>query len=173
MKKQKRFMDFNHRLDKSVANCKKKCKCGHTKVVPYSTKYEYLICNWCGRRLYFDDAKQKEYDDKVAKNEFMFKLNKCLDQSKEDINKDINKDMKKGRAIDKKKLKRRYFKNNSEYFTFCKNMTVQIYIVDTTSSKSGKIIVYYGAKLGRPPKNKLTKEEYNKRKRHYRNRYNK
>ena len=171
MKKQKRFIDFNQRLDNAVADCKKKCKCGHTKVVPYSTKYEYLICNWCGGRLYFDDAKQKEYDDKVAKNEFMFKLNKCLDQAKEDINKAMRKD----RVIDKKKLKRRYFKNNSDYFTFCKNMTVQIYIVDTTSSKSGKIIVYYGAKLGRPPKNKnkITQEEYNKRKRHYRNRYNK
>ena len=101
----------------------------------------------------------------------MFKLNKCLDQAKEDI----NKAMRNGRVIDKKKLKRKYFKNNSDYFKFCKNMTVQIYIVDTTSSKSGKIIVYYGAKLGRPPKNKnkLTQEEYNKRKRHYRNRYNK
>ena len=158
-------------MDIAVADYKKKCKCGHTKVVPYSTKYEYLICNWCRGRLYFDDAKQKEYDDKIAKNEFMFKLNKCLDQAKENI----NKDMRKGRVIDKKKLKRRYFKNYSDYFTFCKNMTVQIYIVDTTSSKSGKIVVYYGAKLGRPPKNKnkLTQEEYDKRKRHYRNRYNK
>ena len=78
-------------------------------------------------------------------------------------------------SIDKKKLKRKCFKNNSDYFKFCKNMTEQIYIVGTTSSKSGKIVVYYGAKLGRPPKNKnkLTQEEYNKRKIHYRNRYKK
>ena len=170
MKKQRKFMDFNQRLDDAIADCKRKCKCGHIMLVPYSSKHEYIICNWCGGRLYFDDAKQKEYDDKIAKNEFMFKLNKCLDQAKENI----NKDMRKGRVIDKKKLKRRYFKNYSDYFTFCKNMTVQIYIVGTTSSKSGKIVVYYGAKLGRPPKNKnkLTQEEYDK-KRHYRNHYNK
>ena len=163
-------MDFNHRLDKALGDYKKKCKCGHTKVVPYSTKYEYLICNWCGGRLYFDDAKQKEYDNKVAKNEFMFKLNKCLDQSKEDT----NKAMRKSRVIDKKKLKRRYFNNNAEYFNFCKNMTIQVYIVDTTS-KSGKIVVYYGARLGRPPKNKkkITPEEYNKRTKYYGNNYNK
>ena len=171
MKKQSRFMDFNQRLDNAVANCKKKCRCGHTMLVPYSSKHEYVICSLCGGRLYFDDAKQKEYNDKVAKNEFMFKLNKCLNQAK----KDISKTMDKGRVTDKKKLKRKYFKSNSDYFKFCKNMSVQIYIVDTTSSKSGKIIVYYGAKLGRPPKNKnkLTQEEYNKRKRHYRNRYKK
>lgn len=171
MKKQSRFIDFNQRLDNAVANCKKKCKCGHTRVVPYSSKYEYVICSCCGGRLYFDDAKQKEYDDKVAKNEFMFKLNKCLNQAK----KDISKTMDKGRVIDKKKLKRKYFKNNTDYFKFCKDITIQIYIVDTTSSKSGKIIVYYGKKLGRPPKNKnkLIQEEYNKRKRHYRNCYNK
>ena len=162
MKKQSRFIDFNQKLDIAVADCKKKCKCGHIMLVPYSSKHEYVICNWCGGRLYFDDAKQKEYDDKVAKNEFMFKLNKCLNQAK----KDISKIMYKGRVIDKKKLKRKYFKNNADYFTFCKDVTIQIYIVDTTSSKSGKIIVYYGAKLGRPPKNKnkLTQEEYDKKK---------
>ena len=167
MKKQSRFIDFNQQLDNAVEKCKKKCKCGHTKVVPYSSKYEYLICSWCGGRLYFDEAKQKEYDDEVAKNDFMFKLNKCLNKDENEINNNNNK----RKLINKKKLKRRYFKNNSDYFTFCKNMTVQIYIVDTTSSKSGKIIVYYGTKLGRPPKtkNKLTQEKYNKRKRHYRN----
>ena len=171
MKKQRKFMDFNQRLDDAISDCKKKCKCGHTMLVPYSSKHEYVICSWCGGRLYFNNDKQKEYDKKVAKNDFMFKLNKCLEQTKKDISKTMDKD----RVINKKKLKRRYFKNRADYFTFCKNMTVQIYIVDTTSSKSGKIIVYYGAKLGRPPKNKnkLTQEEYNKRKRHYRNRYNK
>lgn len=141
MKKQNKFMDFNQRLDNAVANCKKKCKCGHTRVVPYSSKHEYVICSWCGGRLYFDDAKQKEYDKKVAKNDFMFKLNKCLDQAK----KDISETMRKGRVIDKKKLKRKYFKNNADYFTFCKDVTIQIYIVDTTS-KTGKIVVYYTMK---------------------------
>ena len=86
MKKQSRFIDFNQQLDNAVEKCKKKCKCGHTKVVPYSSKYEYLICNWCGGRLYFDDAKQKEYDDEVAKNDFMFKLNKCLNKDENEIN---------------------------------------------------------------------------------------
>ena len=149
MRKQSRFIDFNQQLDNAVEKCKKKCKCGHTKVVPYSSKYEYLICSWCGGRLYFDDAKQKEYDDEVAKNDFMFKLNKCLNKDENDINKNNNK----RKLINKKKLKRRYFNNNIDYFKFCKKGTMKIYIVDT-SNKSGKIVVYYGPKLGRPSKNK-------------------
>ena len=91
MKKQNKFIDFNQRFDNAIANCKKRCKCGHTRAVPYSSKYEYVICSWCGGRLYFDDAKQKEYDKRVAKNDFVFKLNKCLDQAKKDINKTMKK----------------------------------------------------------------------------------
>ena len=55
------------------------------------------------------------------------------------------------------------------------NLVGQEFVAQTlkNSIKSGKIVVYYGARLGRPPKNKLTQEEYNKRKRHYRNHYNK
>lgn len=169
MKKQKRFMDFNQRLDNALANNKRKCKCGHTRVVPYSNKFDYIICDWCGSRLYFDIAKQKEYDKLVAKNEFMFKLNKCLNKAKNNK----NENMRKKKMIDKRKLKRKYFNNSADYFTFCKDVTVQIYIVDT-NSKQGKIVVYYGSKLGRPCKNekKITPEEYDKRRRHYKPRYN-
>ena len=112
MRKQSRFIDFNQQLDNAVEKCKKKCKCGHTKVVPYSSKYEYLICSWCGGRLYFDDAKQKEYDDEVAKNDFMFKLNKCLNKDENEIKNNNSK----RKLINKKKLKRRYFNKNIDYF---------------------------------------------------------
>ena len=81
----------------------------------------------------------------------MFKLNKCLNKDENDINKNNNKH----KLINKKKLKRRYFNKNIDYFKFCKKGTMKIYIVDT-SNKSGKIVVYYGPKLGRPPKNKKT-----------------
>lgn len=143
--KNKRFIDHNQRLDNAVANLKKKCKCGHTRVVPYSSKYEYVICTWCGSRLYHDDLKQKEYDKKVAKNNFIYNLNKCIEKSKEE-----NKPMKKKRIIDKNKLKKRYFSNNADYFTFCNKIDITIYIVEYT--QAGKIKVYYGARLGRPKK---------------------
>lgn len=158
MKKQKKFIDFNQRLDNAVANCKKKCKCGHTKVVPYSSKYEYILCSWCGGRLYFDDDKQKEYDDRVAKNDFVFNLNKCLEKR----NKQMDEKEKKSRTINKKNLKRKYFKSNNEYFKFCNKPSIKIYFVYFIE-KSGNIAVYYGARLGRPPKNRKRNMETFKR----------
>ena len=145
MKKQSRFIDFNQRLDIAVADCKKKCKCGHTKVVPYSTKYEYLICNWCGGRLYFDDAKQKEYDDKVDKEEFKYRLNKTIEKTNKKV-----EPMKRKRQINTSKIKKKTFKSNTDYFKFCNNINVTIYIVEYTDK--GKIRIYYGAKVGRPKK---------------------
>ena len=48
-------------------------------------------------------------------------------------------------------------KTNEEYLVFCKDSKIQIYIVDTKSSKTGNIIVYYGAKMGRPKKDNSIK----------------
>lgn len=164
MKKDK-CIDYNQKLDNALACCKRKCKCGHTKVVPFSIKRDYVLCGWCGSRIYFEEEKQQKYDEKVAKDNFIFQLNKVIQRNQE------KKKMKKDRVVDKSKLKKKYFKNNSDYFAFCKDVTVQIYIVDTTS-KTGKIIVYYGAKLGRPRKNinRATPDQYRKRK-YYKNPY--
>lgn len=163
MDKRKKYIDWYQRVDDVTAKLKKKCKCGHSKIVPYSSKYEYLICNWCGRRLYYDDEKQKEYDKKVAKENFMFNLKKYINEEEE-------KNMLKENIMNKKCLKRKYFKNNADYFDFCKNVKVQIYIVDTTSSKTGNIIVYYGNKLGRPKKTENVKP-IKRRYKYYKNPY--
>lgn len=146
MENKKRYIDYNQRLDYVCAELKKKCRCGHTQIVPMSSKREYVLCKWCNARLYWDDNKQQEYNKKVAKDNFIFNLKKCIkDKEKES--------MLREEIMNKKNLKRKYFKNNADYFNFCKDVKIQIYIVDTTSSKSGNIIVYYGTKLGRPKKN--------------------
>lgn len=166
MKKQKKFIDFNQRLDNAIADCKKKCKCGHTKIVPYSSKYDYILCSWCGGRLYFDDNKQKEYDDRVAKNDFVFKLNKCLEKRNIQKNNNDNEKEKENKTINKKKLKRKYFKSNNEYFKFCNKPTIKIYFVYFIE-KTGNIAVCYGARLGRPPKNRKRNIETFKRRSSY------
>ena len=148
--KKKKYIDWYQKVDDVTACLKKECKCGHRKLVPYSSKYEYVLCNWCGARLYYDDNKQQEWDKKVAKENFIFNLNKCIEE------KNIE-DMLIDKIRNKKNLKRKYFKTNEEYLVFCKDSKIQIYIVDTKSSKTGNIIVYYGAKMGRPKKDNSIK----------------
>lgn len=156
--KNNKYIDWNQRLDEAVSHLKKKCKCGHTKIVPYSNKRGYVLCNWCGSRLYRDDKKQKEYDKRVNKAEFCYNIRKAVEKKEEHEN-------KKRRILEKKNLKRKYFKNNKDYFKFCKNVSIKIYLVDTTT-KSGNIVVYYGARLGRPPKNTNELDEYKNYKTH-------
>ena len=84
-RKNKKFIDWNQRMDNVLTDLKKRCRCGHTKVVPKSKKFEYVLCNWCGGRLYYDDAKQKEYEEKVDKEEFKYKLNKTIEKTNKKV----------------------------------------------------------------------------------------
>ena len=81
---------------------------------------------------------------------------------KERENKEL-REKKRSTRLNRKNMKKRYFKSNTEYFKFCDRIDITIYIVDTT--KADKIVVWYGAKLGRPKKNnsKPTPKEYRKR----------
>ena len=65
-RKNKKFIDWNQKMDNVLTDLKKRCRCGHTKLVPKSNKFEYVLCNWCGGGWYYDDAKQKEYEEKVV-----------------------------------------------------------------------------------------------------------
>ncbi len=65
-------------FESSINNLKKKCKCGHTQLVPRKKSSEYSLCTHCHGRLYPDDKKQKEYNYKRDKEEFMFQLRKVL-----------------------------------------------------------------------------------------------
>lgn len=141
----KKYIDAYQKLDDKLSHLKKTCKCGHTQIVPVSSRYEYVLCKYCGTRLYRDNKKQREYDKKVRKNDFVYKLNKCLKY----LNKDVTKTDK--RIVNKDKLKKKYFDNNFQYFNFSKKPNITIYIV--TKTDSGRIKVYYGPKKGRPRKN--------------------
>ena len=103
--KNKKYIDWNQRLDEAAAECRKKCRCGHTVIVPYSSKYDYVLCSWCNGRVYRDDEKQKIHDTKVDKADFIYNLNKCIEKSKE---KDMytDKHTHKRREINKKNLKK-------------------------------------------------------------------
>ena len=150
-RKNKKFIDWNQRMDNVLTDLKKRCRCGHTKVVPKSNKFEYVLCNWCGGRLYYDDAKQKEYEKKVDKEEFKYKLNKTIEKTNKKV-----EPMKRKRQINTSKMKKKTFNSNNDYFKFCNSINVTIYIVEYTDK--GKIRIYYGAKIGRPKKQFIDKK---------------
>lgn len=155
MKKQ-RYIDNKQKLDTVLAQYKKKCSCGHTQIV--FPKNEFVICKWCGHKLYYNDNVQKIYNEKIAKDNFMKKLNECINEIQK-------KETKKKELMEKKKkMHRKYFKDNKSYFAFCHRPDITIYIVDRTNG--GNIKVFYGAKLGRPKKNieKSKPEEFKYRK---------
>ena len=159
-RKNKKFIDWNQKIDTVLIDLKKKCRRGHTNVVPKSNKHDYVICNWCGVHLYYDDVRQKEYEKKVDKEEFMYKLNETIEKANKKV-----EPMKRKRQINTDKMKKKIFKNNSEYFNFCNKINVTIYIVEYTDK--GYIRIYYGAKVGRPKKQIIDKNNYRKQKRRY------
>lgn len=144
----RKYIDQEHKLYKSLADFKKKCKCGHTVYVGKNNpnKKNYVICSHCGTRVYYYKHDQDQYDRKVRKDEFIFKFNKCLNET---LTSEINKDRK--RKVNKKRLKKKTFKNNNDYFKFFNNDKYTVYIVEK-DIKNGTIVIYYGLKIGRPKK---------------------
>ena len=67
-----RYMD----ADADFGKYKKTCECGCVSIVPSNTENDrdYITCRWCGLRLYKDDEKQKEYNEKLRKDEFRLKM---------------------------------------------------------------------------------------------------
>lgn len=63
-----------------ISNLKKKCRCGHTQVVIKKRDRDYVLCTYCGDRLYYDDNKQKEHNNKVDKDNFISGFKKHIDR---------------------------------------------------------------------------------------------
>lgn len=64
------------KLHSELVDHRKKCKCGHTIVtLPAAKRHkEYIVCNWCGQRVYDDKQKQQEHDKKVERENFRMKM---------------------------------------------------------------------------------------------------
>lgn len=64
------------RLENARNACKRTCSCGCTSVLPIGTKNnkDYVVCRWCGKRVYRDEAKQLEHNKKVEKENFRIQM---------------------------------------------------------------------------------------------------
>lgn len=64
------------KLQDELMEHRRKCSCGHTIIVlPASKNHkEYVVCNWCHKKVYKDDKKQQEHDKKVERENFRMKM---------------------------------------------------------------------------------------------------
>lgn len=53
---------------------KRTCTCGHTMAIYPTMKKDYIVCSWCGRKVFKDIERQKEHDEKVKRDEFRLKM---------------------------------------------------------------------------------------------------
>ena len=64
------------KLQDELIGHRRRCSCGHTIIaLPASKNHkEYVVCNWCHKKVYKDDEKQKEHDKKVERENFRMKM---------------------------------------------------------------------------------------------------
>lgn len=77
------YKEYNQMIADNLAKGKRKCRCGHTVILPIFKNCDYVICNWCGGRMYYDVVLQKEHDKQCEREEFRMAIrNKIKEQSK-------------------------------------------------------------------------------------------
>lgn len=74
MSKKDRYK-YDSKLSEIRAKYTYKCKCSHTFTIFPMEHLEYKNCNYCGRRVYTDPIKQREWE---LKDEFKRKLKVLL-----------------------------------------------------------------------------------------------
>jgi len=136
-----KYKKISSKLGDADAEGRRKCKCGHTIIFHRVIKSGYLICSWCGSRVYYDVEKQKEYDKEVAKNEFIFKVKNEINNANNKIKVETDKD-----------LKTKTFNSNDLYLQFYNENGSQITIHKIEIGPKGSIKIYYGKRCGRPRK---------------------
>ena len=141
----KKYKDLYSKIADEKQKCTKTCKCGHRVMVAYSSKKDYVTCSWCKSRVYYDDAKQKEYDRQVARNEFIFKVNNYM-------NKKVEEDNFKSKRKPKT-FKTKTFNENKDYIKFYNDNEGVITLYDVEFTPEHTIKIYYTKKMGRPRKN--------------------
>lgn len=78
------------KLTNAITEAKKKCRCGHTQLLINKKNRDYVLCTYCGTRLYYDNCKQKEYNLKIDKDNFIRVLEKHIRLAKNNSSEVLN-----------------------------------------------------------------------------------
>lgn len=74
---------FEEKLHSIKSNYNRKCSCGHSvSTLPiHIYKKNYVVCTWCGKKVFKDIEKQVEQDEKIKREEFRFKLQQAMSKT--------------------------------------------------------------------------------------------
>ena len=67
------------KLINALSELKRTCSCGCVTVVG-APNCDYLICRWCGKKVFLDEQKQIEHDKKVERENFRTNMWKMLNK---------------------------------------------------------------------------------------------
>lgn len=72
------------KLHDITSTYKRKCSCGHSvSTLPIHVyKKDFVICTWCGKKVFKDIEKQTEHDEKLKKEDFRLKLMNAMCKKK-------------------------------------------------------------------------------------------
>ncbi len=67
---------YYERLQNERQKYKRVCSCGCVSVMPKASKNTkgYIVCRWCGKKLFINDTEQKKHDEQVKRENFRMKM---------------------------------------------------------------------------------------------------
>lgn len=68
---------FGYSYYEAICKYRRYCKCGHSYEISPVCKKDFVICSWCGRRVYKSDEIKNKYESECKKRDFKDKL-MCL-----------------------------------------------------------------------------------------------
>ena len=75
-----RGWNTERKLHDVLTEHRRKCSCGHTITTLPASKHhkEYIVCNWCGKKVFKDEEKQKEYERQLKRENFRTEMWRVL-----------------------------------------------------------------------------------------------
>lgn len=69
---------FGYNYYEAICKYRRLCKCGHTYIISPVCNKDFVVCSWCGRRVYKNEELQKIYENECKKKDFKKRLTGIL-----------------------------------------------------------------------------------------------
>lgn len=66
------------KISADLSKVKHRCVCGHSVIFPANKDKEWMMCGWCGHRIYRDADRQAKWDAKCKMENFRYQFSQYL-----------------------------------------------------------------------------------------------